>query len=147
MDNCSAHINATAIELLSEHHVKLITFPAHSSGIFQMLDLVFFGAVKHGKKRVAKDRRLPPMADHARRMYRAFEYAAVGHTIRGSFQHAGFTYEPVPGGAYTLGFDENKARESPAFREVWDIDFPIGMMSTRRRNVRWGFINPEGFAN
>jgi hypothetical protein len=31
--------------------------------------------------------------------------------------------------------------------EVWDIDFPIERMSTRRRNVRWGFINSEVFAN
>jgi hypothetical protein len=31
--------------------------------------------------------------------------------------------------------------------KVWDIDFPIERISTRRRNVRWGFINSEVFAN
>jgi hypothetical protein len=112
-----------------------------------MLDLVFFGVFKQAKKRAAKNPELPVVTDHAMRMYRAYESAAVSHTIRGSFQHAGFTYEHVPGGGYVLGFNEDKVRESAAFKEVWDIDFPLERMSARRRSSRWGFINPEPFSH
>jgi hypothetical protein len=42
MDNCSSHLVGSILDLLSEHVVRIITFLPHSSGIFQMLDLVFF---------------------------------------------------------------------------------------------------------
>jgi hypothetical protein len=44
MDNCSSHLTEHIIGLLSAHKIKILTFPPHSSGIFQKLDLVFFGS-------------------------------------------------------------------------------------------------------
>jgi hypothetical protein len=43
MNNCSAHLRADLIEMLSSHNIKITTFPLYRSAIFQMLDRVFFG--------------------------------------------------------------------------------------------------------
>jgi hypothetical protein len=75
IDNCSAHLNPGTVKLLPDASVKIITFPPHTSGIFQMLDLVFFGIFKHTKSRLCKDTSVHCMEDHARRMFRAFEAA------------------------------------------------------------------------
>jgi hypothetical protein len=58
MDNCSTHFGAETIRLLTDRNVKVITFPPHTSGIFQMLDLVFFGVFKQVKcdVRIISDR-------------------------------------------------------------------------------------------
>jgi hypothetical protein len=51
MDNCRVHLGANTIILLIENNVKVITRPLHRSGIFQMLNLVFFSvsnALKNG---------------------------------------------------------------------------------------------------
>jgi transposase len=147
IDNCSAHTSTEVIELLSHHRVKVITFPPHTTGIFQMLDLVFFGVFKRFKKHLARDSSIPMMADHAMRMFRACESAGASSTVRGSFIRAGFIYVRRADGTYSLGFDEGKIRAAPEFREVWDIDFPMHKLSTRRRNSRWGFLNENVFTN
>jgi hypothetical protein len=46
MDNCTAHTFSTAINLLTEHRVKIITFAPHTTNVFQMLDFSFFGVLK-----------------------------------------------------------------------------------------------------
>jgi hypothetical protein len=98
MDNCTSHLKTETIQLLSENLVKIITFPPHTSGIFQMLDLVFFGVFKQVKRRLNKDDSVHFMEDHTRMMFRAFETAGASHTVRGFFMHAGFNYSKHPGG-------------------------------------------------
>ena len=46
MDSCCAHITDNILQLLGENGVKVIVFPAHTTNIFQALDLVVFGALK-----------------------------------------------------------------------------------------------------
>jgi hypothetical protein len=145
MDNCSSHLTREVIDLLSSHKVKIITFPPHSSGIFQMLDLVFFGVFKTYKKRLSRNTSVPVMEDHAMRMFRACEAAGASTTVRSCFSRAGFTYQKVPEGGYILGFDESRIRGSAEFREVWEIDFPLQSLTPRRLATRWGFINAEAF--
>jgi hypothetical protein len=50
MDNWSPHFRSDIIEMLSAHNVKVLTFPPHISGIFQMLDHALFGASKACKR-------------------------------------------------------------------------------------------------
>jgi hypothetical protein len=59
MDNCSSHSTAHIIGLLSAHKIKILTFRLHSFGIFQVLDLVFFGVFKSIKKLWPKMDRSP----------------------------------------------------------------------------------------
>jgi hypothetical protein len=142
MDNCSAHLNPDTIRLFTEANAKIITFPPHTSGIFQMLDLVFFGIFKQTKRGIWRDPSVNCMQDHAQRMFRAFETAAVSSTVRACFLHVRFIYERDDDGMYTLEFDEAKSRSSPEFKEVWDINFPVEGLSARRRASVWGYLNP-----
>jgi hypothetical protein len=44
VDSASPHISKGSLRLLGENHVLIIAFPAHTTNIFQELDLVFFSA-------------------------------------------------------------------------------------------------------
>jgi hypothetical protein len=145
MDNCSTHLADQIVQLLTTHKIKVITFPPHSSGIFQMLDLVFFGVFKSQKKRLSKNASVPVMEDHAMRMFRACEAAGASTTVRGCFTRAGFVYHKSPEGGYVLSFDEDRVRDSAEFQEVWEIDFPLEGLTERRRATPWGFMNSEAF--
>jgi hypothetical protein len=46
MDNCSLHTRPEVLEMLREHDVKVITFPPHTTQVFQALDLSLFGVLK-----------------------------------------------------------------------------------------------------
>jgi hypothetical protein len=49
MDNCSHHISDEVVAVLTHARVRIITFASHITNIFQMLDVVLFGALKkHG---------------------------------------------------------------------------------------------------
>jgi hypothetical protein len=133
VDNCSSHLVGSILDLLSEHKVKIITLPPHSSGIFQMLDHVFFGVFKNCKSRLSKDASIPVMEDHAMRMFRACEIAGASTTVRESFARAGFTYHKHPDDGHVFGFDERKIRDSGECEEVWEIEFPLEQLNTRQR--------------
>jgi hypothetical protein len=84
----------------------------HSSGIFQMLDLVFSEVFKSTKKRLAKDGSIPIIADHAMPMFTACEAAGASSTVRACFTRAGFVYPKVSDGGCILGFDKEWIRDS-----------------------------------
>jgi hypothetical protein len=45
---------------------------------------------------------------------------------------------------YHLRFDEEQLRASPAFQEIWSLDFLLERLSTRRQYVSFDWINkPE----
>jgi hypothetical protein len=115
LDNCSSHLMEHVIGLLSAHEIKIFAFPPHSSGIFQMLDLVFFGVSKSIKKRLAKDGSIPVMSDPMMRMFKACEVTGASLTARVCFARAGFIYHKVPDGGSILGFDEGMIRDSAEF--------------------------------
>jgi hypothetical protein len=46
MDNCSPHIEEAVIALLTGARVRVVTFTPHTTQIFQVLDVVLFGALK-----------------------------------------------------------------------------------------------------
>jgi hypothetical protein len=49
MDKCFLHVQAETLQTLSDHDVKVITFPPHTTHIFQCLDLSLFGNFKKKK--------------------------------------------------------------------------------------------------
>jgi hypothetical protein len=75
MDNCSARIAPAIIRLLSDYRVKEIVFPPHTSEVFQMLDLVFFGVLNHATKYLVKNKALLVILDCDIRMFKACESA------------------------------------------------------------------------
>jgi hypothetical protein len=46
MDNCSPHASDDVVAVLTSIQVQIITFAPHTTRIFQMLDVVLFGALK-----------------------------------------------------------------------------------------------------
>jgi len=49
MDSFPGHLSNEVLQLLGQNGVKVETFPAHTSSLFQELDLVLFGALKRTK--------------------------------------------------------------------------------------------------
>jgi hypothetical protein len=47
MDNCSPHMSQAVIALLTGGRVRVVTFSSHTAHIFQVLDVVLFGALKN----------------------------------------------------------------------------------------------------
>jgi hypothetical protein len=43
MDNCSVHVQGDTLQMLADHGVKVLTFPPHTTHIFQSPDLSLFG--------------------------------------------------------------------------------------------------------
>jgi hypothetical protein len=46
MDNCSPHTGEAVIALLTDTQIRVVTFATHITQIFQVLDVVLFGALK-----------------------------------------------------------------------------------------------------
>jgi hypothetical protein len=46
MDNCSPQVSDDDVALLTNAHVRVITFASHTTCVFQILDIVRFGALK-----------------------------------------------------------------------------------------------------
>jgi hypothetical protein len=120
---------ASILDLLSEHKVKIITFPPHSSGVFQMLDLVFFGVFKNCKGRLSKAGSVRVMEDHAMTMFRPYETVGASTTVMKLFARAGFIDNKHPDAGYVLGFDERKLRDSAEYQEIWEINVPLEQLS------------------
>jgi hypothetical protein len=96
MDSSFSHLTEHIINLLSAHKIKTLTFSPHSSGIFQMLDLVLSGVFKSIKKHSTKDGSIPVMAAHGVPMFKACEVARASSTVRACFSLAQFVDHKVP---------------------------------------------------
>jgi hypothetical protein len=57
-------------------------YPAHTSHLFQVLDVLLFGRLKAFKKYLANDGAEDREVDHILRILRAYEAAATSMTIR-----------------------------------------------------------------
>jgi hypothetical protein len=89
MNNCSAHGEQDMLQLFITNHMNLMSFPSHKSGIFQILDLVFFWTFKRAKRPIARNSVIAAVPDQALRMLRHFETAATSSIIKVLFQLAG----------------------------------------------------------
>jgi hypothetical protein len=143
-DNCRPHCADDILEALARAWVMVISYPPHTPGVFQVLDKLIFGVLKTVKRHVAKTDTLPPAADHARRIFLAYERATVSETVRSAWVYSGFDCVKREGMWY-LTVNEERIRESPEFKEVRDIDFPEQRLSQKRRSQKWGWINQSWF--
>jgi hypothetical protein len=74
------------------------------------------------------------------KIYRTFKQTMIEVNIWAAFQQAGFEFD-VSREPYRLRFDREKLRSSPAFQEIWSLDFPLEKLSVRRQQTRFGWIN------
>jgi hypothetical protein len=126
--------------------VRLITFAPHTTQIFQILDVTFFGVLKRrlGYKLPFEDEK--EAMKFIMKGYRDFKQTMVELNIWGAFRAIGFEFEfDTEAEPYRLLFNEEKLRQSAGFRELWLIDFPLDQLSSRRQrqNARYGWINKQ----
>jgi hypothetical protein len=74
---------------LGEKNIVAITFLAHTTNLFQALDLVFFGALKKLKPTAVGEFDDGSVHAQITQLLQAYEPAATSATIRGSFGKAG----------------------------------------------------------
>jgi hypothetical protein len=105
IDDYFNHLRIDTIELFSDNKVKIIIFPFHISGTFQIFDFVFFAMFKQAKRQRSKEakqqrgkrqrnfyERVPDcglhfIRDHARRMFRVSEMTGTSSIVCHSFHH------------------------------------------------------------
>jgi hypothetical protein len=140
MDNCSSHIGKVILALLRDARVRVITWPPHTTQIFQELDISLFGVLKRRGQYKLPFGDDQDTATFLLKTYRTFKQTMVEVNIWGAFQQAGFEFD-VSVEPYRLRFEGAKLRASPAFQEIWSLDFPLGRLSARRQNASFGWIN------
>jgi hypothetical protein len=91
-DNCSAHMDDSLLREFADHWVIVITYPPHTSNIFQVLDRLVFSVLKAAKRQVTKDSDLDGICDHIRRVFVAYERSTPSETIRAAWRRTGFDY-------------------------------------------------------
>jgi hypothetical protein len=85
-DNCNSHCCDEVLQEVARHGILIITYPPHSSQIFQVLDVLLFGRLKSAKKHLVRDLSISPQLDHVMRVFRASEQATTSMMIRSSWE-------------------------------------------------------------
>jgi hypothetical protein len=92
-DNCPAHCPEEVLSKLTRRGILVITYPPHTSHIFQVLDGLLFGVLKQAIKHERRDDSLAVNVDRLLRLVRSYAFAMTSITIRSSWNGAGFRYE------------------------------------------------------
>jgi hypothetical protein len=76
------------------------------------------------------------------KLVHAYEQTATSMNIRHSFRNGGI-YPTIGSRPYEIRFDEERLRNNPGFKELWQQNVPIVDLSQRRILYRFGVINSE----
>jgi hypothetical protein len=88
-DNCSAHMSAFVLQKLACHGILVITYPPHTSHMFQVLSVLRFGLFKRQKKFQMRGDGRDAHVGHVLRLYRAYETVTANTMIRAAWKEAG----------------------------------------------------------
>jgi hypothetical protein len=140
MNNCSPHVSDNVVAVLTSVRVRIITFATHTTHVFQMLDIVLFGALTRHATRFKYLYEEQPATAFLRKVYHDFKQTMIEVNIWGAFTAIEFTHD-IKQSPYGLLFDEEKLRQNSGFVELWDRDTPLEGLSRRRRATKFGWIN------
>jgi hypothetical protein len=93
MDNCSINVRSETLQMLADHQVKVITFPAHTIPIFQSLDASLFGNLKkkmNGKLPLESDQ---TTAGFIKCIFHIIKQTVVEDNVRSAFLQIGLPYD------------------------------------------------------
>ena len=140
MDNASCHCSEEILRKLAENNIWVITYPSHTSHIFQALDLSFFGVFLKNKSMENQKYHFCQITKTILNILQAYEKTATSLNIRGSFGASGIKIvsSNFP---KRVEIDENSIRENAHFKELWNLNVPVEVLSSRRRNQEFGLIN------
>jgi hypothetical protein len=128
------------VPVLTCVRVQIIKFAPHTTNIFQVLDVVLFGAFKKhaiGLETLAGEQ---PAAAFLLKVYHDFKQIMIEINTWRAFAAIGFTYD-IKQNPYGLLFNEEKLRHSLGFVELWERDSPLESLSKRRREAKFRWIN------
>lgn len=142
MDSCSSHISERILKIMGENNIIVLTFPSHTTNLFQALDLSFFGALKTNKQSSLGDFGEDSINEQITKLIHSYQKTATCFTIRGTFRRVGL--EPYETNwPFKLRFVEERVRENPGFKSLWDLDVSVEDLTKRRREIKFGVINEE----
>jgi hypothetical protein len=142
MDSALPHRSARILQLLRQNNILVITFPAHTTKLFQALDFVFFGALKTLKATAEGEFDDDSVNAQIAKLIQADEQIATSGTIHGSFQKAGMDRE-VTVRPFGIRVVEETLRENPGFPEVWDRNVCLEDGTRRGQVHRFGIVSLE----
>jgi hypothetical protein len=93
-----------------------LILPAHATNLFQVLDLVFLGAMKNNRDSLANE---PEVASVTGQIIRAYEQTATSVTIRSCLRKVGLSSNTQTR-PFKLEFDKETLRQNDGFRALWD---------------------------
>jgi hypothetical protein len=142
MDSASPHASERVLQLLGRNKIMAIVFLAHTTNIFQALDLVFFGVLKKIKQMATGKFDERSLREQITKPLQAYEQTATSMTIRPSFQKAGLwpDSEIKP---FKLQFNEESRRENPGLKELWGRNILVEELSERRKLQPFEIINKQ----
>jgi hypothetical protein len=143
-DNCAYHCSEDTLIEFARHGVLVLSYPPHTSNLFQVFDLPMFGRLKSPKKYLPRNGQASASIDHIIWIFKAYETVSTSTMVRGYWEKAGLE-DAKTGEAFHLLVNDGKIRESTDFLEVWRINHPLGDLSSRRREQKWGCLNIDFF--
>jgi hypothetical protein len=124
MESAVPHASDRVRRLLDENSILAISFPAHTTNLFQALDLVFFGVLKRLKASTIGEFDNDSVNAHITKLIREYEQTATSSTIRGSIRKAGLEHE-ITTRPFKLQVIEESLSANPGFQEIWMRDISI----------------------
>jgi hypothetical protein len=143
MDSGFLPVSERILRRLAKNKIMAILFPAHTTNIFQTLDLAFVGALKK-RKGTATGQFDDDEAinDQITQLVHAYEQTTTSMTIRGSFRRTGM-YPDCRATPFKLTFAEKKLRSSSGFEKISDRNIMIQEVACQGRLSRFGLANAE----
>jgi hypothetical protein len=144
MDSALPHVSERVLQLLGQNKILIVVFPAHTTNIFQALDLTFFAVLKKLKQTATGEFEDDSINEQITKLVQAYEQTqtATSMTIRGALRRAGM-YPDIGTKPFRMRFDEEQLKDCPGFIEIWNHNISIEDLSRRRRLHRFGVINSE----
>jgi hypothetical protein len=140
MDNCSPHTGKAVIALLTGARIRVVAFAPHTTQIFQVLDVVLFGALKKHATSLTMLDEEQSAAAFLIKVYHDYKQTMVEVNIWSAFAAIVLTHD-ITQDPYGLIFDEEKFRQSPGFLELWQRDVPFKSLSSRRQQARFDWTS------
>jgi hypothetical protein len=107
MANCSLHISDDVVAVLAQARVRIIAFATHAINIFQVLDMVLFGALKKRANGLTMFDEEQSAAGFPLKVYHDFKHTMIDVNKWEAFAAIGFTHD-IEQSPYGLLFDEEK---------------------------------------
>jgi hypothetical protein len=123
-DSALPHVSERVLRLLGQNRVMAIVFAAHTTNIFQALDLAFFGVLKKLKQTTAGEFDDNSINDQITKLVHAYEQTATSIMIRCFFRKVGPSPD-VGSRPCKLRFDEERLRTNPECKEIWERTIKI----------------------